>query len=374
MNTSYRNYAIAVVIALAVAIWLGAGMVFGSKPEAATKSSESQKPGEPFLVEVVPVALQTVQRFVTSHGETAPNRVVTLRAQTAGEVASLGVRIGERVDAGDLLVQLAMKDRQARLRQVEAQLQQRQLSYEAISALQSKGYQARLQEKEAKAALEAARAELARIELDIAHTRIDAPFAGVVEQTMAEQGDFVGVGDPVAVLVDINPLKVVVYLSEQDVQRVQTGQSAKVHLLAADETRDAVVKAIAPRADDQTRTYRVELEVDNTSGTPAGASAEAVLPVGAVQAVQLSPSMFGLDADGRLGVKAVSEAGEVMFHPVTIVKSGEDGVWVTGVPDGARLITRGAAFVSEGDTVKTQVADKPKTDAGRDPAVLEQDG
>ncbi|MDZ7748441.1 MAG: hypothetical protein U5K43_06015 [Halofilum sp. (in: g-proteobacteria)] len=112
------------------------------------------------------------------------------------------------------------------------------------------------------------------------------------------------------------------------------------------------VVRVAPRAEEASRTFRVEVEVPNPDGVPANTSAEIEIPVGEVRAHRLSPALLTLDGDGRLGVKTVGDDGRVAFVAVEIVRSDPQGVWVTGLPDEARVITVGGGFVTPGDDVK----------------------
>ena len=65
--------------------------------------------------------------------------------------------------------------------------------------------------------------------------------------------------------------------------------------------------------------------------------------------------MLSLDDAGEVGVKSVDEKGAVAFHPVSLVRTEANGVWVSGLPEHARVITRGQGFVSKGETVSDVV-------------------
>ncbi len=254
--------------------------------------------------------------------------------------------------AGEALVRLSLEDRRARLDQARARIERFTAEYEAAASLQERGLQAENQVKAAYAALQEARAELRRVELEIDHTTIAAPFDGVLEERLVELGEYVGPGDPVARVVDVEPLKVAVDVPQQQVGRVRLGQEGRVALITGAE-RDARVTYIAPAAEPGTRTFATELEVANPGrDLPAGMSAEVVLPVGREQGHFLSPAALALDADGRLGVKAVGEDDRVRFHGARVVRAEQDGVWLAGLPGRLRVITVGQGFVRPGDRVR----------------------
>ena len=63
---------------------------------------------------------------------------------------------------------------------------------------------------------------------------------------------------------------------------------------------------------------------------------------------KISPSVLTLDNEGNLGIKAVDDTGRVTFHYADIAVSSSDGVWITGLPHSASIITVGQGFVNVG--------------------------
>ena len=63
-------------------------------------------------------------------------------------------------------------------------------------------------------------------------------------------------------------------------------------------------------------------------------------------------TVLSLADSGEIGVKAISETGEVVFHPATVIDSDPEGVWLAGLPNSLLLITVGQEFVNEGQKVR----------------------
>jgi multidrug efflux system membrane fusion protein len=127
------------------------------------------------------------------------------------------------------------------------------------------------------------------------------------------------------------------------------------------------IRYIAPVADEATRTFNVELEIDNTDGSlRAGMTAELMIPAETIYAQKISPSLLTLDDEGNLGVKIVNDSGIVEFHTADIAMSSSEGVWIAGLPHSANIITVGQGFVNVGvfvdaipeDEINTAVAIK----------------
>src|SRR5690606_2754172 len=102
---------------------------------------------------------------------------------------------------------------------------------EAEQRLQHENFASETRLAEAKAQLEAARAELKRIEVDLANTRIKAPFNGALQERLVETGDYVAIGDPVATFVDVDTLIVTGSVAETERGNVQIGSIASAELI-----------------------------------------------------------------------------------------------------------------------------------------------
>jgi multidrug efflux system membrane fusion protein len=179
----------------------------------------------------------------------------------------------------------------------------------------------------------------------------------VFEDRLVEVGDFVSVGDPVARFVEKQNLVVVGNLAEQHASRVRVGDVGRASLVTGDVV-EGRIRYVAPVAEQSTRTFRVELEVPNGDlALPAGVTAELRLPVGEVMAQRVPASLLSLDDDGTLGIKLVDESGRVRFYPADIAASGNDGVWLAGLPAEADVIVVGQGFVGSGDLVRAVAAD-----------------
>jgi multidrug efflux system membrane fusion protein len=349
---------IAVVIALAAAAWIGSGYLDGrwnlsGSPDTMDVVTVRAEPKEAELtrVRVATLEAQAFVEEIQASGETQSERTVEIRAETDGRVVELPVAEGRPVSEGALLLRLDRAERDAQLAEAKARVQQRSIQFEAARKLASSGFQSQTRRAEALADLEAAKASLAVLEVDAARTSIFAPFEGVLDRRTAEIGSFLQRGDHVGTLVDVNPVKVVAQVTERDVTKLEIGMPAQTQLAAGPE-RTGVVSYIATVADSETRTFRVEVEVaNNDRRIGQGMSAELKVKLPPIQAQLVPPSIFRLDDQGRIGVMLVQDDNVVRFVRVTIIGSGEDGAYVTGLPDRASVVMVGQELVEDGETV-----------------------
>jgi multidrug efflux system membrane fusion protein len=358
-----RSLFIAVVLAAIVGGWIVSGQIDALKvgnaattrpTTPATGAREVKTASDPVAVKVRGRRLtaETHEREIVVRGRTEAARQVTVRAETEGRVAVVVAAEGARVARGDLLVRLAVEERQAILAEAEALVRQRQIENDAATRLAEKGYRAQTKTAEAAAYLDAAKAAVVRIETEIGHTVIRAPFDGVVEERHVEVGAYLKVGDNIATVIDRNPILVVAHVSERDVGGLRRGGSATATLITGEQV-EGKIRYIATQADPTTRTFRVELEVPNRKWLlRSGVTTEIRLAVDRVPAHFVSPALLALDDEGVIGVRTVNEAGVVEFHAAEIVADEADGVWLGGLPQSITLITVGQEFVRAGDRVE----------------------
>lgn len=358
----YKSWLVSLAIIFAVAVWLISGQIGGSSEIVSSADDMIAKsPAAKNAVRVRTQSAELVLRTIIVNGKTAPARFVELSAETDGRIVSIGADRGANVERGGIIVRLDERDRKARLAQAEATVRQREVEYEGRLKLKSGGYVSAAQLQEAVALLEAAKAERLRAQLDLGYMNIRAPFAGALQSRVVEVGDFVKRGDPIATYVDNRTIIVSGSLSEFDAHYVNVGDMAEAQL-ATGETVHGRIRYVAPVADDATRTFDVELEIDNADGAlRIGGTAELRMPAEEVLAHRISPSLLTLDDAGNVGVKIINNDGLVEFVVADIALSSNDGIWLTGLPQDATIITVGQGYVANGSRVDTVAENDVKT-------------
>ncbi len=346
MSAGYR--AALVILAIAV-LWLGSGMLKSGQPvqtqDAAAKTNEIPR------VQVRTLASTSRDATVTVRGRTQALHAVDVRAEADGVVQAIHFEKGERIKAGDVLCELKVNDRAAKFDEARALVSQREKEYAAAANLAKSGYVSATQAKQAAAALEAAQAEQRTMQIDLANTRIRAPFSGLVDDRYVNEGDYMKVGDKCGMIIAPEPFLAVGAVSEGDVGQLKVGDRASATLVTG-ETVEGKIRFVADRADPATRTFRIEVELPNPDARLRdGVSADIHIPVRQLRAMKISPGILVLNDNGVVGVRTV-ESGIVHFKPVQIVSDGPDGMWVSGIADGTTVITVGQEFVAEGSRVK----------------------
>lgn len=345
-----KSYVIATAMTLAMAAWIGSGALSGESVKEVTPPPGARADSAPKPLPKVRVSTSVAAPYVGTvilRGRTEAVRSVDVRAEVAGSVSEILVRRGSEVKAGDVICRLSIRDRQAGLVEAEAELRQRELEYNAAAQLKGAGYGTTNRLAEARALLDAARAQVTRMNQELSDTEIKAPFDGLIEDTTAEIGDVLTPGGDqgCATVIDADPMLIVGQVAEREVTAITPGTEAKARLITGQDVTGKV-RFVGTKADPDTRTFRVEIEVANADGAlKSGVTTEARIPTAPVTAHYLTPAILSLDSAGTIGLKTVDGDSVVKFVPVTIVGSNDGGIYVTGLPEKAEIIVVGQDFV-----------------------------
>lgn len=218
-------------------------------------------------VEVGRAVAMTIEDDVAAVGTLRARQSVTLRPEISGRIVALGFRDGERVKAGQLLVQLDDRLQQAQLQQAQAQAVIARTNLQRNRELLAQNFVSQSAVDQSAANLEVAEAQVALAQAQLARTKIVAPFAGVVGIRSVDVGDYVKDGADLVALEDTSSLWVDYRLPERFVPRVRPGQVVEVVLDAAPQTRlQARVDALDAQVDAGGRSLLVRARLDNRDG------------------------------------------------------------------------------------------------------------
>jgi membrane fusion protein, multidrug efflux system len=347
MKPQYQ-WAFGIAILVTVYLLTGIFRIGGHATDAAVAKTTADIPS----VRVAVLNATPYDATITVRGRTQALHEVDARAEVDGVVAALHFEKGDRVKQGQVLCEIKLNDRGARVAQARAQMAQAQKELEVAQELYKEGFRSKTQLAQATAAYEAAKAGASTMNIQLANTRIRAPFDGVVDDRYVDVGDYMTVGAKCAMVIAPEPFLAVGTVSEEEVGQIAIGNKASATLVTG-ETVEGHVRFVAGRADQTTRTFRVEVELPNPDAALRdGVSADIHIPVKRLNAQKISPGILVLDDAGTVGVRVVAN-GIARFLPVHIISDGPDGMWVAGLPDRVSVITVGQEFVTSGERVKT---------------------
>ena len=372
-------------------------------PEPAAAPAKAERAEHRVSVVAMESSAQVIDSAVILRGRTEALRQVTVMAETTGAVISEPLRKGSLVEAGEILCQIEVGTRdaslseaeallasakaglplaRARVDEAEALLDEAEINHHAAATLIESGYASETRVASTRAAVLAAKAtvESARSGLEAATSNteaaasavafaekemdrltIEAPFAGLLETDTAELGALLQPGAACATVIQIDPIKLVGFVAETQVDRISVGSPAKARLINGSESSGRVI-FLSRSADPLTRTFRVEIEVPNGDlAIRDGQTADISIAASGETAHLLPGSALTLDDAGRLGVRTVARGADgpvAAFLPVSFLRDTPGGVFVTGLPEQVEVIVVGQEYVTDG--VALAVTERPQ--------------
>jgi len=215
----------------------------------------------------------TTRSVSSSTGVVVAQREVTLAARIVGRIVAVNAEEGDKVQAGDLLVDIDDAQYRADLSSAHAVLRQEQVRlehmkrlderfsslYDQKSVSQDKADEARFNHEVAQAAVQRAQAELEKIRVLLAETKIKAPFSGVITSKKSEIGKVTSPGETLLAIEDQGKLKFRTRISEQDISAIELGQEITVIIDAlGDLEMTGTVSKIIPSGDLSTHEFTIE--------------------------------------------------------------------------------------------------------------------
>jgi len=354
-----KNLISASLIAICLLLWLLSGILSRSDETLEHPTlAEAEQTASPEAAEhlarvrVRVIEAETRKRIVVLRGRTESKRAVDVKAEIAGKVISRPIERGMQVKSGDVLCKLAIDDREASVVQAQAALEEARIEYQGSLRLEEQGLQSQTAIAGAAARLATARAELRSRELDLERINIVAPYGGFVETLHMNAGDYATPGAVCATLIDLDPMLILAHVTEAEVEKLSLQDSVRGRASTGQEI-EGKLTFIGKQSDPQTRTYPVEITVENPDYRwRSGLTVTVEIELEEVAAHQLSPALLALDDEGQLGLRIVGKDDRVEFHRVEIVRDSPGGVWVTGLPGTTLLITVGQEFVHSGQLVE----------------------
>ena len=234
------------------------------------------------------------------------------------------------------------------LAEAQARLADARINFSAADRLSQDGFASSTRVATTEANLRSAEAAVAAAAKEIERLTIKAPFDGVLETDSAEIGSLLQAGGLCATVIQLDPIRLVGFVPETEVDRIEVGALAGARLAAGQEVQGRVT-FLSRSADPTTRTFRVDIEVPNPDmSIRDGQTAEIIIAAPGATAHLLPQSSLTLNDDGALGVRLVDPEQIARFAPVTLLRDTVDGVWISGLDEKADVIVVGQEYVTDG--------------------------
>ena len=239
------------------------------------------------------------------------------------------------------------------IRALEAQLSQA----EASLSLARRSWEERTWENDiasARSRVKQAEASVKLLQMQIENAKIKAPISGTVTRKMVEEGQLVSPSTPIAVISNLDELKVAVPVVEKDLPKIKEGRDVWIEFSSFPEKRfSGRILRIAPTLNPVDHTAMVEVGIENRQGLlKPGMFAKVKIPVG-IPRISVTIPKDALLKRGGKDLVFVVKSGIARMREVEVGSSGDDWVEViSGVKPGEDVVVLGQEGLRDGDRVK----------------------
>lgn len=367
---------------------LGVGALVANRLLTGTASEQGEREDRPAPVAVAPVERGAIERRRVFSGSLEASSRMMVAPRVAGRITSLPVDLADTVEPGQVLVELdrdefvqAVNQAEAELAVAEANLaearsateiadrelarmrtlRERGVASEAqfdAAASEQLARSAAVQVAEAQVTRAAAALQSARIRLG--YTTIEADWADageqdlrVVAERMVEQGDTVSANTPLLSIIDLDPIRAVMYVTEREYALIEPDQPVTIRTDAyPDQTWPGRIDRIAPQFRAGSRQARIEVRIDNPEHQlKPGMFVRAEAVLDRAQDAMIVPVAALTTRGGRQAVFVVEPDDTVTMRPVTVGIRDGDRVQITGEGVTGRVVTLGQQLIDDGGRI-----------------------
>jgi membrane fusion protein, multidrug efflux system len=321
--------------------------------------------GHAVPVTAIKVVPQTWVPEINTIGFIDPQNGVMLSTAESGEVSNILIKSGQKVQKGDLLVQLDVSKEEANLKSAQSMLSASKAERDRMVKLAHESMASKSQADTAVSNYQSLLAQIQSLKATIARREVRAPFSGYTGIVQVQLGQYLQAGTAVVRLEDIDTMKLRFTVGEKDYSKIAIDMPVNISVSAyPDRVFSGQISAIEPAVDTSTGVVNVEAKIPNSDGllrTGMFAQAEIeqpvlqqqiVIPQSAIDFELYGESVFVLE---HTPSKEKDQPGyDIAKQKTVIVKTrrGNLALISKGLEAGDRVVTSGQLKLYEGAKVK----------------------
>ena len=299
-------------------------------------------------------------------GKLEADKQSNLSTRIMGQIQRIYVKPGQKVNQGDLLIQIRNQDILAKKAQVEASKVEASTAYESAEK-DLKRYEAlyadnsasdkemddmRTRYDMAKARLAAVEQMENEVEENMRYASIRAPYSGVITTKFVQEGDMANPGMPLLSMESPSQWKVIARIPEADIAKVQLNDAVKVKFTAAGVELEGKIIEINPSTTNTGNQYSAKVLVtvpeNCTAKLYSGMYAEVLFEYGTQKRILVSESAL-IHRGQLVGIYAVGQSGNALLRWVKTGKTFDDKIEIiSGLSDGEQYVVKSDSKLFDG--------------------------
>ncbi|WP_299759159.1 efflux RND transporter periplasmic adaptor subunit [uncultured Pontibacter sp.] len=338
------------IIAVLAVLGLIGYKLMSNKEQMAANAAVAEIKSDAIPVGITEVKSAKLDKSFTAQGNFAPIQSLTLLSETQGQIQRVLKRKGDKVNVGELLLQVESNTMAADLATAQTNAQKAQRDLERFENLAAGDAITKRQLEEARLAAKSTQAQLVAARQRLNKTRITAPISGEINEIYVEVGSYLNAGTKLYDIVNVDKLKLKVKASESEVLLINKGDKVTVKADAgAGQEYEGTVTAIAAQAD-PTLKFDVEVEVKNAANNNlrAGMYGTAYFEVADQREAMLLPREAIVGSIQNPNVYVVKD-GKAFSRQVKVGIVTQNQVEILdGVKPGEKIVQSGQINLREG--------------------------
>jgi membrane fusion protein (multidrug efflux system) len=307
-------------------------------------------------VRTVRLEPQPFESKLTFNGSLVADKSINIHSELRGKVEAIHFRDGQDVEQGDLIVVIEAGETAAELRSMQEQLALATTTAERLKNLFESGSVNASERDDAVSRRAVLQAEVERLQVRLAKTRIHAPFTGTLGLRQISPGDLIEPDTLITTLQTVADLKVDFNVPERYRALIEPGASLSLWVAGHNEPFSASISAIDPQIDVATRTLTVRATVANPERKLLPGNYARVELISRDEAALLVPSIAVLQSLEAVSVFTVEDGIAVRREVETGYRDNNQVLILRGLEPGSEIITSGIQSVREGQPVTVRRA------------------
>ncbi len=305
---------------------------------------------------------QKFDHYLELQGDVMTKQNVLIYPEMPGTLHRVYVKKGQRVSKGQLLAAIDDGGLSSQLAQMKTQAALAKTTFERQKRLWDQNIGSEIQYLQAKTTYEAQESAVKQMQSQVAKSTIRAPFSGIIDDIIKDQGTVVspGPGSEVFRIVNLSNMYIEVEVPESHLPNVTVGKNVNVYFPVLDDSVNTSIRQTGNFINPSNRSFTAEIPVPNKEGKikPNLSAKVMINDYTNEKAILIPQSIVSENAKGEQYVYLVDNATNVTeaIAKKTIITTGKtqgDFVEVlSGIANGDGVIDEGARSVKEGQKVK----------------------
>ncbi|HMQ08359.1 MAG TPA: efflux RND transporter periplasmic adaptor subunit [Saprospiraceae bacterium] len=309
---------------------------------------------KPILVNTTPIVKSDFERFSEFYGTLISDDIVNVSSETGGRILHIGVREGNEVKRGQLIVKVDLESVEKQIDEVKKSLELAETLWEKQKRLWESEIGSEIQYLQARNNKERLEKSLALLELQMGKQNIYAPISGIVERLILKTGETCNPAQPILQIMNIDEVKVEADIAESYIGKLKLGDDLSIRIPALDTTFVRKIDQIGSYIDPANRTFRVTARTPNKRGKlkPNLLAIVQFRDYYLKDALSIPVDYIMEEVDGKKYIYTAEKTDSVRVAKKIYIQTGENYmgrmIIYNPLPEGTLMVTEGVRSLTDG--------------------------